>query len=121
MSETTLHGNVLTSDEAGELKAIQKRYNSSGCITNGETGNVIEWCFRLAARVAKLERELAQMRQSERDVSDAYVRLRAIIPNALRTPYGPTAEQVQTHTEECATALVKDYYKMLAAMKEAAK
>ena len=46
-----------------------------------------------------LQSELDQFRTSERALSEAYVRLRAIIPGAFDTPYAPTVEQVWATTE----------------------
>jgi len=42
----------------------------------------------------------------ERALSDAYLRLREMIPGAFDTPHAPTAEQVWAHTEKCLTALI---------------
>jgi len=47
---------------------------------------------------------LEALRDAERRLSMAYVRLRALIPGAFDTPYAPTPEQVWTATEQ---ALVK--------------
>lgn len=39
------------------------------------------------------------LRSDERKMSEAYVRLRALIPGAFRTPHAPTARQVWEVTE----------------------
>jgi hypothetical protein len=44
--------------------------------------------------------EIERWRKAERDVSEAYVRLRAMIPGALNTPHAPSGEQVWKITEE---------------------
>jgi hypothetical protein len=43
-------------------------------------------------------------RKAERDLSDAYLRLRSLIPNACNTPHAPSHEVVWQHTEECLKA-----------------
>lgn len=43
----------------------------------------------------------------ERELSEAYIRLRKIIPDSFRTPHAPTPQQVWAHTELCATLLLE--------------
>jgi hypothetical protein len=52
------------------------------------------------------EQRWREMLKAEHDLSAAYVRLRSIIPGALDTKFAPTAEEIWTLTEQCATALV---------------
>ncbi len=58
-----------------------------------------------AARIAALEAERDKWSDAERDLSNAYVRLRIIIPGALHTPHCPSAEQVWDTTEKAVVAL----------------
>lgn len=53
---------------------------------------------------------LEEYKKAESDLSNAYMRLRRIIPNALRTRNAPTAEQVWAHTESCAKQVVDMAY-----------
>lgn len=43
----------------------------------------------------------ASWRKAEHDLSDAYLRLRKLIPGAFDTPPSPTVQQVWEHTERC--------------------
>jgi len=43
--------------------------------------------------------EVDRLREAERSLSDAYLRLRAMIPGALKTPHAPSPEQVWEVTE----------------------
>jgi hypothetical protein len=48
--------------------------------------------------------EVKELLKSERDLSNAYIRLRTIL-NAFDTPHAPSAEQVWEHTEKVANEL----------------
>lgn len=50
------------------------------------------------------ENEVEKWRSAERELSDAYLRLRALIPGAFDTPRGPSTEQMWAHTEACLKA-----------------
>lgn len=50
-------------------------------------------------RIVELERQRDELRVAEKMISDAYVRLRVMIPGALDTPHAPTPEQVYETTE----------------------
>lgn len=49
--------------------------------------------------VQHLYEELQKWKIAETNLSNAYLRLREMIPGALDTPYAPTAEQVWAITE----------------------
>ena len=54
---------------------------------------------------------VAQLREvllAERELSDAYVRLRRMIPGALSTSTSPTPKEVWTHTESCLKRMVDE-------------
>ena len=51
-------------------------------------------------RRIKAEAERDAIRKAERALSDAYVRLRVMIPGALDTPHAPTSEQIWNITEK---------------------
>lgn len=51
--------------------------------------------------------ELQEWKDAERKVSEAYVRLRSMIPGALKTPHAPTTEQVWETTERSLAELLK--------------
>jgi hypothetical protein len=46
-------------------------------------------------------------RKAEHGLSEAYLRLRRMIPGALDTPYAPTKEMVWRVTEEALAKLVR--------------
>jgi len=43
---------------------------------------------------------IEEWQQAEKKISDAYLRLRRLIPGALNTPFAPTSEQVYEITED---------------------
>lgn len=53
---------------------------------------------QLAKQVADLESKRKYYQDAERELSDAYIRIRMLI-DAFDTPYAPTAKQVWDHTE----------------------
>lgn len=57
---------------------------------------------------APKEGRLEYWRAAENDLSNAYLRLRRLIPGAFDTPPGPSVEYVWQHTEKLLGALVKD-------------
>ena len=52
--------------------------------------------------------ERDDFRETERDLSDAYLRLRALIPGAYDTPPAPTPEQVWATTEAALRRLLQE-------------
>jgi hypothetical protein len=54
--------------------------------------------------ILKLREELDTFRKAERSLSEAYVRLRALIPGAFDTPYAPEPEQIWEITENALKA-----------------
>lgn len=64
------------------------------CIACG-SANEIE---SLRQRLKEAERRLAEMTTAEHNLSDAYLRIRALL-NAWDTPHAPTPQQIWEHTE----------------------
>jgi hypothetical protein len=56
---------------------------------------------KLQAELGRVRQQFNTMRDAEHALSDAYVRLRKMIPGAFDTPYAPTGEQIWKHTEAC--------------------
>lgn len=59
------------------------------------------------AEVQRLQGDLDRLTEHNRRLSDAYVRLRVMIPGALDTPFAPTSEQVWEITEKALTVLIE--------------
>lgn len=57
-------------------------------------------------KVKWLQAELEKWKISGQKLSDAYLRLRAMIPGAFDTPFAPTPEQVWRTTEDALSKLV---------------
>ncbi len=60
----------------------------------------------------------AMPKYNDRDLSDAYLRLRARIPGAYRTPHAPTPQQVWKVTEDALDAMVAGHVRELAQERE---
>ncbi len=73
-----------------------------------------------AKRIAEVTKQRNELLHVERNLSDAYIRLRAKL-NAFDTPWAPTPEQVYSHTEAKLDELIKQRDELLAAMKKAAE
>ena len=58
-------------------------------------------------RAEKAENDIQAYRKINKKVSDAYVRLRIMIPGALDTPTAPSTEQVFTVTEAALKMLIE--------------
>jgi hypothetical protein len=54
---------------------------------------------------------VAELRAAEKELGDAYLRLRQIL-GAFRTPHAPTSEQVWAHTENRARELQAQVYRL---------
>ncbi len=63
-------------------------------------------------QITQLENNRAHYQNAERELSDAYLRLRKIL-DAFRTPHAPTKEQVWEHTESKATELVNEHEQLI--------
>lgn len=61
-----------------------------------------------AATIRRLESELDKFRKAERELSEAYVRLRFLIPGALDTHTAPTPQQIWDITEAALKRLLDD-------------
>ncbi len=62
-------------------------------------------CNEAYAKFHKAKEEIVALKAAERSLSDAYVRLRAMIPGAFDTPHAPSPEQVWETTETALAAL----------------
>lgn len=60
---------------------------------------MIEW-LRGSDVGDEIARQLQEDERNLRELSDAYLRLRSLIPGAFNTPHGPTSEQVWHQTEK---------------------
>lgn len=55
----------------------------------------------LRAELIREKTKRLEILKAEHELSEAYVRLRMIIPGALNTTNAPTPEEIWTHTENC--------------------
>lgn len=60
----------------------------------------------VAAVIREVETRAAEYLKAKHDLSNAYLRLRAMIPGAFDTPHAPTSEQVWETTENALKELV---------------
>lgn len=58
----------------------------------------------------------ASWQKAEHDLSDAYLRLKKLIPGAFDTPSGPTGPQVWEHTERCLQKMAEERDSLAGAM-----
>lgn len=86
----------LAASHEEEIEHLQSRYQSM----NAEYTFARKRLMILADENLEYKRALAEGRAAERSLSDAYVRLRAMIPGAFDTPHAPSPEQVWQTTEE---------------------
>jgi hypothetical protein len=70
------------------------------------------------AQISDLQAEVARWREAEHGTSQAYLRLRSLIPNAYQTPYASTPEQVWMHTEACLREWLTERDEIIAGLRE---
>src|SRR5882672_142906 len=76
-----------------ELEAERDQYKDDYLRRHKDVGDQMD-------RRIKAEAERDAIRKAERALSDAYVRLRVMIPGALDTPHASTSEQIWNITEK---------------------
>lgn len=92
-------------DLYGLLKRLRDRDQSIVSHHESKLGKKLDVPFTLEGMaVVEIERLTAEGRA----LSDAYVRLRALIPGAFKTPHAPTPEQVWETTENALRALLAE-------------
>lgn len=73
--------------------------------TGQKSATMLDEVLFLRAELTRLQQSNAALVESEHKLSDAYVRLRAMIPGAFDTPHAPTGEQIWKITEAALSAM----------------
>lgn len=101
---------------------------TSDRVTAREAADLIERLARAALQSAarvdgrdELEQKLKLFQQAEHELSNAYLRLRSMIPGAYDTPHAPTSQQVWETTENALKRALATPDARAAALEEAAK
>lgn len=102
----------MTPEDIARLKSLMLRYEDikrpPGVATEllSLAIEMLPSLLAAAERCGELEKYIDIWKTAERSISNAYVRLRDIIPGSHDTPHAPTREQVWAITEEAAKSLV---------------